>query len=81
MMKNPNVVEIQALLAYAKVGVEMLGARILSILALFGIFALGGYVVYASSWQGVAVVVAIAYLVVRPVLASETGQRAEPAKE
>ena len=45
---------IRALTAFGKVGVEMLQARILSILALTGYLGLAGFVSYAPSWHGVA---------------------------
>lgn len=45
--------QLKALTAYANVGVKMLQARILSVLALAGLIGLGCYVNYSPTWHGV----------------------------
>lgn len=69
---NLGLPDIQALVAFGKLGLALTASRILSITALFGVVALAAYSVYAQSWQGVAGVAIIAWLVFRPCLAAES---------
>lgn len=73
-----GIPDIQALVRFGAVGVQMFMARILSVIALVGFFALAFYVVYPpASWIG-AVVCGIAALVLISVLRAERPLRAQP---
>lgn len=80
-MNDLKMPDLEALVAFGKMGVKMLASRAVTLLSLLGLLSLGGYAVYASSWQGVVVVAILALLVFRPALAAETGQRDTPARE
>jgi hypothetical protein len=74
-MDEIRIPDIEALVAFGKVGIQMMASRMLSLLSLFGIIALSSYSVYASSWQGAACVGVLALLVFGPALKAETKGR------
>lgn len=78
-MNDMGLPDITALVAFGKLGVAVLASRMLSLLSLVGIIALGAYSVYAASWQGAAVVGVVALLCFIPALKSESKQRPEDA--
>jgi hypothetical protein len=74
-MNDIGVPDLKVMFAYAKVGIQMLASRILSLTALFGVVALAGYVTYNPSWQGASVVAVIALFVFVPALKAESTRR------
>ena len=74
-MNEIRLPDLQALIAFGKVGVNLLASRILSMTALFGTIALGAYAVYASSWQGAAITGILALFVFIPALKAESRGR------
>lgn len=44
--------DIQTLVAFGKLGMDLAGSRILSLTALTGVVAVSAYSIYAMSWQG-----------------------------
>ena len=74
MMTNEDMglQEVKALVAFGRLGLAIIASRMLSMLALVGVLALGGYTVYSNSWQGVAVTAIVAWFVFRLALRSET---------
>ena len=71
-MNEFELPDVRALVAFGKVGVQLLASRVLSMLALVGVLALAGYSVYAVSWQGVAGVAILAVFVFIPALKAES---------
>lgn len=77
-----ETIDIKMLVAFGKVGVQLLASRLLSLVALFGVVALSGYSVYMSSWQGAACVAILALFVFQPALKAERkGSGADSGKE
>jgi len=73
---RPNdlgVPDIKALVAFGRVGIELFRARLMTLIALCGFLALGGYTVYLGSWIGAAVC-GIAALVFIVAIRAETGR-------
>lgn len=71
--------QLRVLTSYARVGIGMLQARILSILALLALAGLCGYVAYSATWHGV-VLCGILALVTLGAFRAESRNR-EAAKE
>jgi len=71
-MGDIGLPDIKMLVAFGKVGIEMLVSRILSLTALFGVVALSAYVAYSNSWPGAACVGILALLVFGPALRAES---------
>ena len=80
MMSDMNLPDMQALIAFGKMGFALLASRILSIVALTGTIALSAYVAYAPSWQGAACVGVVALFGFGPALKAES-KRGEPKGE
>lgn len=59
-----EVDQIKSLVAFGKVGMQMLGARILSIIGLLGFLGLAGYVAYNPTWHGVSLCAILAMVVI-----------------
>lgn len=72
MMTELKLPDLEALVAFGKVGVQMLASRLLTLFSLFGCVTLGAYTVYTSSWQGVCVTAILALFVFLPALKLET---------
>jgi hypothetical protein len=70
-------VQIKALVAYGRVGFDLVASRALSLLSMACTFALAAGVVYNPTWQGAAVVGIVAALVFYPAL-SVDAKRAKP---
>lgn len=71
--------DIKALVAYGRVGIEMMASRMLSLISLLGTLALAGYVAYSPTNAGLAAVAIVAIFAFMPALKAETGQRHEAA--
>ena len=77
-MNDLKVPDMAAFVAFGKLGVQMVGARILSILSLVGMLGAGGAVIFYPTWHGV-VVCAILALV---AISAQRGEgRLYPPKE
>ena len=74
-MNELELPDLQALIAFGKVGIHMMASRMLSLLSLVGIVALSAYSVYSSSWQGAACVGVLALFVFGPALKAESKGR------
>jgi len=72
-MSNMN--DVQALLAWGKVGVHLFGMRILSIMMGLGVIGMCFYVAWGPSWEGVACV-ALAVACFHRAIAEETKRAA-----
>jgi hypothetical protein len=80
-MNDIGVPDLKVMFAYAKVGIQMLSSRILSLTALFGIIALSAYSVYNASYVGAAIVATLALFVFIPSLKAESGRAQEVTHE
>lgn len=54
-----EMVDVKALVAYGRVGIELMASKIVSLVCATGTVALSAYLIYSPSWQGVAVVYAM----------------------
>jgi asparagine N-glycosylation enzyme membrane subunit Stt3 len=70
-----GVPDVKMLVAFGKVGIEMLASRILSLAALFGIIALAAYSVYAVSWIGASCVAILAVFTFIPAVKLESNRK------
>ena len=64
MTERTDVDTVKALVAFGRVGLQMMGARILSIVALLGYLGLAGYVAYNATWHGVTVCAILALVAI-----------------
>ena len=76
-MGDMGVPDLKALVAFGKVGINMLASRMLSLGALLGVVALCGFVAYSPSWEGAAVTGILAIFVFIPSLRAESGKSQE----
>jgi hypothetical protein len=76
-VENIKLPDMQALLAFGKVGVNMMAARILSVTSLAGVIGVSAYVSYNQSWQGVAVCAIMAFFVFGPALRAESARKGD----
>ena len=76
-LNDMGVPDVKMLVAFGKVGIQMLASRLLSLTALFGTIALGAYAVYTASYIGAGVVLILALFVFIPALKSESGRAQE----
>ena len=70
--ENMEMPDVKALVAFGKLGFSLMASRLMSVIALFGVLALGGFTIYIGSWQGVAVTAIIAWFVFRLALKAES---------
>lgn len=80
-MNDLQVPDYRALVAFGKLGIEIMASRMLSLLALFGLIAIAAYSVYAVSWQGAVCVAIVAVFVFIPALRAETNRHSETSRE
>lgn len=76
-MNDLGVPDVKMLVAFGKVGIQMLASRILSLTALFGIIALSAYSIYNASYVGAAIVAVLALFVFIPSIKAESGRAQE----
>lgn len=76
-----QVADIKALVAFGRLGVELAGMRLLSLVSLLGMLFLAWWVAStpAPAWQSVVVVMVVALCFLAAVRA-ESGQRHPPAQ-
>jgi|HubBroStandDraft_2_1064218.scaffolds.fasta_scaffold11246_8 hypothetical protein len=74
-MNEPTLPDLQALVAFGKLGIAILSARMLSVLALLATVALSGFVAYSPSWQGAACVLVLALVCFYPSLRVESARQ------
>lgn len=60
-MSEIKLPEVKVLVAFGRIGVDLVASRMLSMTTLFGVVAVSSYSVYAASWQGAACVVVMAF--------------------
>jgi hypothetical protein len=75
-----ETVDLKALVAFGKVGMDMMASRILSLCALVGTVALSAYVAYSPSWQGAACVAIVACATFIPAIHAESKARQAPGE-
>lgn len=64
MTTETQIDQVKTLVSFGKVGVQMLSARILSILSLAGLLGVGAAVVFYPTWHGVCVCAILAVVAV-----------------
>ena len=78
-MNDIGLPDVKALVAFGKIGMAIMGAKIVSLVSIVGIIALAAYVIYAPSWQGAAVVACVGLLGVLPAINAES--RSKPGEK
>lgn len=76
-LNDVKLPDVQALVAFGKLGVQVLSSRMLSLVGAGGVFALSFYVVYNPSWQGAACVTVTALAVFMPALKAEARKESD----
>jgi hypothetical protein len=74
-MHDIGVPDLKVMFSYAKVGIQMLASRILSLTALFGIIALSAYSIYNASWIGASCVAILAVFTFIPAVKLESNRK------
>jgi hypothetical protein len=74
-MSEMKVPDVSALVAFGKLGMEIIACRMLSLLSLVGVIALSAYVAYSPSYVGAACVGILALCCFVPALKAESKRK------